>query len=63
MKACSGADEGPWRQSEVLKGPRVQLKFGLNRTNQRPTSVLTKRPQSSTVSCAVGRWYAGGELN
>ena len=31
-KACSGADDGPWRQSGVLKEPRVQLVRGLIRT-------------------------------
>src|SRR5207253_7742971 len=49
------ADDGPWRQSEVLQEPRVQLKSGLNRTKGIPTSVPTTRPQSSRVSCAAGR--------
>ena len=31
-EACSGADDGPWRQSGVLKEPRVQLVRGLIRT-------------------------------
>jgi hypothetical protein len=29
---CSGANGGPWRQSDVLQKPRVQLLDGLNRT-------------------------------
>src|SRR6516164_10090490 len=38
VEACSGADDGPWRQSGVLKEPRVQLVCGLMRTkaNERP---------------------------
>jgi hypothetical protein len=29
-KACSGANDGPWRQSGVLQEPRVQLLHGLD---------------------------------
>ena len=29
LGACSGADDGPWRQSEVLRETRVQLQIGL----------------------------------
>jgi len=32
-EACSGANDDPWRQSEVLWEPRVQLVFGLDCTN------------------------------
>ena len=32
-EACSGAIHDPWRQSEVLWEPRVQLIFGLDCTN------------------------------
>jgi hypothetical protein len=30
-QACSGADDGPWRQFEVLQETLGQLKLGLNR--------------------------------
>jgi hypothetical protein len=46
----------------VLKEPRVQLIFGLNRTKEIPTSVPTTHPQSSKVSCAAGRPKPGGKL-
>jgi hypothetical protein len=52
-KTCSGADDGPWRQGEVLKGPRVQLRNGLDCTKENPTSVPTTR--GSLVSCGAGR--------
>src|ERR1700674_4450056 len=53
--------KGPWRQSEVLKEPRVQLRNGLNRTKGLPTSVSTPRGRRVTkVSCPAGpakaRW-------
>src|SRR6266705_2302899 len=61
-EACSGANDGPWRQSDVLQKPRVQLLDGLNRTKKLPTSVPTTPPQSSKVSCAACRAKPGGEL-
>jgi hypothetical protein len=50
-----------WRQSEVLKEPRVQLEIGLNRTKRIPASVPTMWPQSSKVSCTVGWATPGAE--
>ena len=55
-ETCSGADDGPWRQGEVLKGPRVQLENGLDCTKENPTSVPTTRWESSLAvgpTCAV----------
>src|SRR4029077_13520636 len=47
------ANDGPWRQGEVLQEPRVELENGLNGTKENPTSV-------PTVRWKVGK--AGGEL-
>jgi hypothetical protein len=55
-KACPR--NGPWRRSEVLQEPRVQLDFGLKRPKGMPTSVPTP-PQSSKVSSAAGRSPVG----
>ena len=57
------ADDGPWRQVEVLQKSLVQLEDGLTCTKERPTSVPATREQ---YSCApfhplqVGK--AGGKL-
>src|SRR5262249_27227919 len=48
------SQDGSWQQSEVLPEPRVQLRDGLNRTKETPTSVPTTT-HASKVSCAVGR--------
>ena len=59
-ETCSGANDGPWRQGEVLQGSRVQLENGLNRTKEQPTSVPTTPPESSFIRCRSAR--AGGKL-
>jgi hypothetical protein len=49
----------PWRQSEVLQEPRVQLKSGLNRTKRIPTSMPTTPTEwQSFMRCRSGkaRW-------
>jgi hypothetical protein len=35
MEACSGSNDDPSRQSEVLYEPRIQLVFGLDCSNAR----------------------------
>src|SRR5262245_16277401 len=53
---CSEADDGPWRQAEVLQEPRVQLGDGLDCTKEKPTSMPTTRQQSTLpFHPAVGR--------
>ena len=59
-ETCSGANDGPWRQSEVLQGSRVQLKNGFECAKENPTSVPTTREESSFIRCRSAR--AGGEL-
>src|SRR5215831_9066918 len=55
-RSCSGANDGPWRQAEVLQDPWVQLLNGLDCTKEKPTSVPTT-PEKSTLPFhpAVGR--------
>src|SRR5262249_31787977 len=60
-KTCSGADDGPWRQAEVLQGSRVQLQNGLTCTKQRPTSVPAtpeqyRCPAFHPLQVGKGRW-------
>src|SRR5207344_1587387 len=53
-KACSGANDGPWRQSGVLQEPRVQLLRGLHAPiDDRP--LCRRRGKDISVSFAVGR--------
>ena len=53
-KACSGANDGPWRQSGVLQEPRVQLLRGLDAPiDDRPR--CRRRGKGISVSFAVGR--------
>ena len=59
-KACSGANDGPWRQSGVLQEPRVQLLRGLDAPIDESTSMPTRAKVSVFHSLWVGK--AGGEL-
>jgi Cys/Met metabolism PLP-dependent enzyme len=60
-ETCSGANDGPWRQGEVLQRSRVKLKNGFECTKESPTSVPTTREESSFMRCrsvqvGKGRW-------
>src|SRR5215831_753472 len=61
-RSCSGANDGPWRQAEVLQDPRVQLRNGLDAP--RKTRPRCRRRDSSLthrfIGCRSAR--AGGEL-
>ena len=59
-ETCSGADDGPWRQGEVLQGSRVKLENGFECTKESPTSVPTTQEESSFMRCRSAR--AGEEL-
>src|SRR5262249_46099813 len=59
-ETCSGANDGPWRQGEVLQGSRVQLQNGFECAKENPTSVPTAREECSFMRCRSAR--AGGEL-
>src|SRR5262245_6849487 len=54
-KTCSEANDGPWRQAEVLQETLVQLQDGLDCTKTMPTFVPTAPEQSISVSSAAGR--------
>jgi hypothetical protein len=58
------AEEGPWRPSEVLQEPRVQLSCGLDRAKETSTSVPTTQAQGWQRFHAL--WVGprpGGELS
>src|SRR5215813_13665353 len=59
-ETCSGANDDPWRQGEVLQGSRVQLQNGFECAKENPTSVPTAREECSFMRCRSAR--AGGEL-